>query len=294
MSEALLRMKYGDAMTPAVVRSSRLRELWVHTGTACNLECPFCLEDSRPGDTRLERVTLAEFKPYFDQALQLGIERFVFTGGEPLIVKDIVKILGHVLQTKPCLVLTNGTAPLLKRAHQLETLKQQRHRVEFRVSIDHPDEALHDVERGWGNFKRAIEGIRILHSAGFEVSIARQSKADENEPEVIARYRELLAKNRLPPTLRLIPWREFGRPGVGPSVAPPSAEEVADSPHALMCAGSRMIVKRDGKLRVHACALTDDDARFDLGPSLAESASAAIPLIHPRCGQCVRKGANLG
>ena len=35
-----------------------LEELWFHTGTACNLACPFCLEGSRPGDNRLERITL--------------------------------------------------------------------------------------------------------------------------------------------------------------------------------------------------------------------------------------------
>ena len=37
-----------------------LRELWFHTGTACNLACPFCLEGSKPGDSRLGRITLAE------------------------------------------------------------------------------------------------------------------------------------------------------------------------------------------------------------------------------------------
>lgn len=281
-------------MTDAIVKSSGLRELWIHTGTACNLECPFCLEGSRPGDTRLQRVSLPELKPYFDEAARLRIERFVFTGGEPLIVKDIIKILTHALQMRPCLVLTNGTAPLIKRAHQLDSLKQLPHPLEFRVSIDRPDESAHDSERGWGNFKRAIEGIKILHAAGFEVSIARQSDAGENDAEVATRYRELLSKNRLPPTLRLIPWHDFGRPGVGAPVAPPSAREAAETSHDLMCSRSRMIVKRDGQLRVHACALTDDDIRFDLGPSLAASVSAPISLVHSRCGQCVRTGANLG
>jgi molybdenum cofactor biosynthesis enzyme MoaA len=281
-------------MPIATLTTTRLSELWIHTGTACNLECPFCLEDSKPGDTRLQRVTLADVSPLLDEAAQLGVERFVFTGGEPLIVKDIVKILSYALQSKPCLILTNGTAPLIKRAHQLAQLRQQAHALSFRVSIDHPDEQLHDTERGWGNFKRAIEGIRLLHDAGFEISIARQAKADEDSQAVAMRYQDLLVKNKLPQDLQLIAWPEFGRPGMGPDVAAPSQDEFERSVHKPMCRESRMLVKRDGQVRVYACALTDDDARFDLGTSLTSSLSRAITLAHDRCGQCVRRGARLG
>lgn len=33
-----------------------LRELWFHTGTICNLRCPFCLEGSNPGNNRLQPI----------------------------------------------------------------------------------------------------------------------------------------------------------------------------------------------------------------------------------------------
>src|SRR5882757_2553165 len=167
-----------------------LNELWIHTGTACNLECPFCLEGSRPGDTRLERFKLNEIKPYLDEAVQLGVERFGFTGGEPLIVKDIVKILEYALSLKPCLVLSNGTAPLLKRLHQLQLLKQQAHPLSFRISIDYPEQQRHDTARGWGNFQRAIEGLQLLHAQGFPISIARQMDAAEDATVVAERYRQ--------------------------------------------------------------------------------------------------------
>ena len=42
------------------IQPHTLNELWFHTGTACNLACPFCLEGSSPGDNRLERITLAD------------------------------------------------------------------------------------------------------------------------------------------------------------------------------------------------------------------------------------------
>jgi len=272
---------------------ARLRELWFHTGTACNLECPFCLEGSKPGDTRLDRITLNEIKPLVDEAVQLGVERFCFTGGEPLIVKDIVKMLSYALQWRPCLLLTNGTAPLIKRAHQLQALRAQPQQLEFRVSIDHPDEQQHDSQRGWGNFGRALEGIKLLRQAGFAVSIARHAQPGEDTAAVEARYREVLAKHELPPLI-LAPLPELGRPKVGPAIDPPSAEELAASSHPLMCKSSRMIVKRAGELRVYACALTDDDPRFDLGASLTAALSTPIALLHRRCGQCLKCGVQLG
>lgn len=62
----------------------RLRELWFHTGTACNLACPFCLEGAKPGDDRLQVMALADIEPFVAEAVALGVEQFSFTGGEPL------------------------------------------------------------------------------------------------------------------------------------------------------------------------------------------------------------------
>ena len=277
---------------PPAIKLTRFRDLWFHTGTACNLECPFCVEGSKPGDTRLDRITLNEIKPLIDEAVQLGVERFCFTGGEPLIVKDIVKILSYALQFKPCLVLTNGTAPLIKRVHQLQLLKQQPHALEFRISIDHPDEALHDADRGWGNFKRAIEGLKLLHQAGFAISIARHAKPDENQGVVLTKFADLLRKNGLPADTEIAPLPELGRPGME-HTALPLPDELARCARAPMCASSRMTLKQNDQLRIYACPLTDDDPRFDLGNSLSASLAHPVALLHRRCGQCIRLGVTL-
>src|SRR5690348_13422088 len=75
-----------NAGTPTL-SIQRFRELWIHTGTACNLSCPFCHEGSKPGDERLQAPSLAELSALLHEAAVLGVERFVFTGGEPLILK---------------------------------------------------------------------------------------------------------------------------------------------------------------------------------------------------------------
>ena len=108
---------------------------------------------------------------------------------------------------------------------------------------------------------------------------------------VAARYRDLFYKHELP-ELPLLALPELGRPGL-PSSITPSMDELGRTQHKPMCATSRMILKRGGQTRAYACALTDDDPRFDLGPALAASMNCPVKLEHHRCAQCVRLGATL-
>jgi hypothetical protein len=54
-----------------------LKELWFHTGTVCNLRCPFCLEGSHPGSNRLYALSLDDVKPFIQEASAL-LHRDVF------------------------------------------------------------------------------------------------------------------------------------------------------------------------------------------------------------------------
>ncbi|HZF14900.1 MAG TPA: radical SAM protein [Steroidobacteraceae bacterium] len=285
-------------MIPARLRAAHLTELWFHTGTACNLECPFCLEGSRPGDSRLERLTLADVRPIIEEARAHGVRQFSFTGGEPLIVKDIVRILSCALAVAPCLVLTNGTAPLIRRVHQLDALRLQPHALSFRVSLDYPDAERHDAGRGWGNFRRALEGLALLHQRGFPVSITRQATQGEDASAAHAAFRSVLVKHGLPADLTIVALPDYGLPGAtggGPAV---NDDELArrcvhTSGMPLMCAQSKMILKRGGAVRVYACPLVDDDGAFDQGATLGEALTRETSLRHTRCHACIATGASM-
>jgi MoaA/NifB/PqqE/SkfB family radical SAM enzyme len=288
-----------DAMTRASglsktsVSLDRLRELWFHTGTACNLNCPFCLEGSGPGDTRLQRIRLDDIRGYIDVAVAMEVERFCFTGGEPLIVKDIVRILEYALSRKPCVLLTNGTAPLIKRVHQLELLQQQAHPLTFHVSIDFPDEQRHDAARGLGNFRKALDGLRLLHEHGFAVAVTRQMDIDEDVSVISARFKSVFRRHRLPEEISIHRLPDFGVPGVSrEAMAPDSSRQL----HRSMCSDSRMVVKTDAGVRVYACTFVDDDSRFDLGSDLKVAMQRPVELLHHRCRLCVSSadGCRLG
>ncbi|MEH6823409.1 MAG: radical SAM protein [Motiliproteus sp.] len=274
-----------------------LKELWFHTGTACNLACPFCLEGSGPGDQRLQLVKLADVVPFIDEAIELGVEQFSFTGGEPFLAKDIVKILGYAAERRPCLVLTNGTEPLLQRLHQLEPLRQAAHLIKFRISLDHYQPELHDAGRGECSFGKAMEGLQRLHQLGFAVSVARHMDADEERSEVDSHYRALFRRWDLPEDLNIVAFPDFAVPGSHPQVPQVTEHcmtryQTAQSRGEFMCASSKMVIKLQGRMRVYACTLVDDDSEYDLGGSLAEAMQQRISMKHHRCYSCFAFGSS--
>ncbi|GGO76143.1 hypothetical protein GCM10011348_02650 [Marinobacterium nitratireducens] len=279
------------------IRPHRLRELWFHTGTACNLSCPFCLEGSGPGDDRLEILKLADIEPFLAEARELGVEQLSFTGGEPFLAKDLIRILQAAGDIAPCLVLTNGTDALHARADQLEALRATRHPVSFRVSIDYPQREAHDAGRGEGNFDKALEGLKLLHERGFHLSIARQMKPDEDRAAVEAQFAALLRARGLPADLRLVAFPDFLPPGSSAEVPAVTTDcmtryQTEESRRDFMCAFSKMVVKQHGRMRVYACTLVDDDPEYDLGATLREAMEQQVSMKHHRCFSCFRYGAS--
>jgi len=115
----------GDAR--GYIQPERLSELWFHTGTTCNLRCPFCLEGSKPGDNRINPMGFDDAKPFIDEALSMGVKSFSFTGGEPFVVPEFIEILRYALDYRPCLILTNGTEPVLNRLEDILPLRDKPH-----------------------------------------------------------------------------------------------------------------------------------------------------------------------
>lgn len=264
-----------------------LRELWLHTGTACNLSCPFCHEASAPGDTRIEAPTAAQAIAVIDAAIAHGVQRIAFTGGEPLILRGIVDVIGHAQRHVPCLVLTNGTAPLIRRPQHLALLRAGTHPVSFRVSIDHPDENLHDAGRGLRNFRKALQGLKLLHEAGFAVGITRLSTPGEDAAAIEDRFRTLFKRQGLPVNLPIVALPELGRPAAEPVGAP-----LPDAPPCLApaCARGRTAIVREGRVRYLPCPLVDDDARLELGDDLSAALARVPPVAHVRCRVCHEQG----
>jgi molybdenum cofactor biosynthesis enzyme MoaA len=286
-----------DGSPRGFIQSYALDELWLHTGTACNLACPFCLEGSKPGDNRLQLMRFDDAKPYIDEALTLGAKQFSFTGGEPFINKDMVRILDYALQHRPCLVLTNATEPLIKRLKQLTPLLDREHKLHFRVSLDHFDALKHDVGRGEGMFAMALQGLKALHEMGFVLSVANQALPGISPEEAAKKFTEVFDAAGLPKDMQRIEFPEFYPPESDVS-APQITQscmtdfQTENSRRDFMCAFSRMVVKINGQTKVYACTLVDDDPDYALGETLAESLQVPVSMKHHRCYSCFQFGAS--
>jgi MoaA/NifB/PqqE/SkfB family radical SAM enzyme len=279
------------------IQPQLLHELWFHTGTSCNLRCPFCLEGSKPGDDRIQFLTLDDAKPFIEEALELGVDKFSFTGGEPFVNPHFISILDYALERKPCLVLTNATEPLMNQFSQVKLLRDKAHLLSLRVSLDHPDPQKHDESRGRGNFKKALDTLGRLHQEGFVVSIARLMITGEDTPAVDKSYAPFFKQAGVPADINIIKFPEFYTPKSMPEV-PEITENCmttflnAQQRSDFMCNNSKMIVKQDGLCAVYACTLVDDDPAYILGYTLETAMQARVMLRHHRCYSCFAFGAS--
>jgi uncharacterized Fe-S cluster-containing radical SAM superfamily protein len=285
-----------------VVGLAALRTLWINTGTLCNITCRNCYIDSSPKNDALSYITAAEVGAYLDEAAAIGapLDEVGFTGGEPFLSRDLPAMLRDVLgRGLSALVLTNAMKPMLNHAAALKALRTEfGDRLTLRVSIDHHEAALHDLERGEGTFARTMEGLVWLAREGFRIHVAGRAGFGGGDEAAMRRgYAALFAAHGVgidaedPVALMLFP--EMDAEVDVPEITEACWGILRKSPDSMMCASSRMVVKRRGAARpaVVACTLLPHDPAFELGDTLAE-ASRPVHLNHPHCAKfCVLGGA---
>ncbi len=287
----------------AAVALSGLRTLWVNTGTLCNITCRNCYIESSPRNDALVYLSAAEVAAFLDEIERdrLPVEEIGFTGGEPFLNRDLPAMLRDALSRgHRALVLTNAMKPMRNRAAELLALRSEfgADRLTLRVSLDHHDAELHDLERQDGSFAAALDGLRWLAREGFRVHVAgRASFGREGEGAMRRGFARLFARHGVPidasdpVALMLFPEMDAGRDV--PEITENCWGILGKGPDSVMCASTRMVAKRRGAGRpaVLACTLLPYDPRFELGATLAE-ASRPVPLNHPHCARfCVLGGA---
>ncbi len=281
----------------AQVRLEQLATLWFNTGTLCNITCAGCYIESSPSNDRLVYLTPQDVAPFLDELD--GPTEIGFTGGEPFLNPHMIDLMRLALDRgHRVLVLTNAMRPMMRprvKAGLLALRDAYGARLTLRVSLDHPDAAPHDAERGDGSYVETVVGVDWLSENGFSVAIAGRLWGDP-ESELRAQFAELFTARgwridaQHPAELVLFPEMD-ARVDV-PEITTACWGILHKSPSDVMCASSRMVVKRSGAARaaVVACTLLPYDPRFELGPTLAESAKD-VPLNHPHCAKfCVLGG----
>jgi MoaA/NifB/PqqE/SkfB family radical SAM enzyme len=299
--------KFKDALMTAKgeqrahVGLKALETLWFNTGTLCNLTCANCYIESSPRNDRLVYLTAAEVAGYLDEIERDGhATRLIgFTGGEPFMNRELPAMLDDVLSRGlKAMVLTNAMKPMHKMKPALLTLLARHgHNLTIRVSLDHHGRKLHEAERGTRSWKPTIDGLIWLAAQGFDVHVAGRRFSEETEDQVRAGYATLFAEIGVPvdahDPVQLVLFPEMDAAVDVPEITTACWAILKKSPDSVMCASSRMVVKRKGAERpaVVACTLLPYEPQFELGNTLAQSVGA-VRLNHPHCAKfCVLGGA---
>jgi hypothetical protein len=178
-------------------------------------------------------------------------------------------------------------------------------RFRIRVSLDHFTAELHEAERGAKTFPRTLSGLDWLSGNGFNIAAAGRTCWHETEEETRAGYAALIAEHgwSIDPSdakqLVLLPEMD-GRHDV-PEITTACWGILGKRPDDVMCASSRMVVKRKGDAHpvVLPCTLLPYDAAFEMGRTLREAGEAdggmfrggSVKLCHPNCAKfCVLGG----
>lgn len=293
----------ADGETRATVALDGISTLWVNTGTLCNIACTHCYIESSPTNDALVYLTAEEVASALDDVLAAGhpVSEVGFTGGEPFLNAEfpamVEDVLGRGLRV---LILTNAMRPMMRRRCQgaLQRLEDRYPgQMVLRVSLDHYGAAVHDEERGAGSFEESINGMRWLRDHGIKMAVAGRGFTGEEEADVRAGYAALFAEDCFdidaadPGALVLFPEMDMGVEV--PEITTACWGILGKSPADVMCASSRMLVKRKGEgVSYAACTLLPYDPQFDTG-SEAPEIGQKVALNHPHCAKfCVLGGAS--
>lgn len=159
-----------------------LQSVFLHVTKACNLNCSYCYLSAR--SPMRDEMATAEFDSLWPQLVEARPKKVVFTGGEPLLRRDIIGLLTGLRDADQrhsvirCLN-SNGHLVTPGLAAELVGLAD-----EVRVSID-AFAWRNDAHRGTGSYDAAMRALDVYRAAGFDpkvlVTVTRQTLPDLEE-----------------------------------------------------------------------------------------------------------------
>lgn len=122
----------------------------------CVLQCRYCTI----WNTQKKELDLKEIISVLDQLAALGTQTISFSGGEPMLRKEIFEILAETKKRGISTEMNSTGASIPDKIGKLKDLDF------LKISLDGPEE-IHDAVRGMGSFKMARRAAEAAHAQGL-------------------------------------------------------------------------------------------------------------------------------
>lgn len=282
-------------MAPPRAEFHQLETLWFQiSGTLCNLRCAHCFISCAPDNHSLELMDTEQVFAYLDEARRLGVKEIYYTGGEPFVHRDLMRILERTLRDFPTSVLTNGLLINEKRADELGRMAlNSRYSLEIRISLDDFDEQRNNAVRGKGTYRKVLSVYKRLYKRGFlpiltVTEIRSYLHPRESDIGQYQKYVDLLKSVGVDrPRIKVIPVFEMGMLPAPERPQYVSPEMMQHFDHSLLqCSASRIVA--DGG--VYACPILVGESQALMSRESVEEAMRPCDLYHTACTTCYFTG----
>ncbi|MFL5952779.1 MAG: GTP 3',8-cyclase MoaA [Gaiellaceae bacterium] len=186
-----------------------LRDLRISVTDRCNFRCVYCMPKEVYGrDHRfLERRELLSFEEIARVArtfADTGVKKIRITGGEPLVRRDLERLIALLAELDVDLTLTTNGSLLPQKAQLLADAGLRRITVSLDALDDATFRALNDVDFP---VDRVLEGIDAAAAAGLPVKVNAVVKRGANDDQIVPMAAFFRERGH---TLRFIEYMDVG------------------------------------------------------------------------------------
>lgn len=140
--------------------------LRIVVNAVCPLSCSFCHKEGDPAQGKYRTgLSFPEICDYLDVAVMMGVKKFKFLGGEPLVRKDLPAIVGHLRQQAPDADISLITSGAANPSHLRDCLAQGLNRANMSIHGWTPEAFARNGGRNH-LFQMRQENLDLLMAAG--------------------------------------------------------------------------------------------------------------------------------
>ena len=252
----------------------RVEYVRVSVTDKCNLRCVYCMPlDGLDWLKRESLLSYEEIASVLRTMAGMGLEKVRITGGEPLIRKDLPRLVGMVAEIPGIVDISLSTNAVLL-ADQAQALRDAGVR-RVNVSLDSlQEERVDAIARRPGSFGRIMEGLEAAEAVGFDpikINVVLIGGQNDDEIEDFA----LITRDR-PWHIRFI------------ELMPTGSNLDLSADNFVSCQDALARIRRMGSIEPVDGPAGNGPATYFRFPGAAGTVGVITPMSHNYCDRCNR------